>query len=736
MGVARGLVSAGIAYAVTWLVMVTRLKVLARRRRREPSPHSAAQLLAALAQCTEPQRCAAVADLENEAAAEVAWPLVPPNDAAEYREWPWKTKYSAEAVLRRARRLEDAPKEQDEEGFISASFEEQLQDVVAQVSGDQEVVFTLLDAAYADLLQDVKTQVERMSRSLFFVSLHRGTAVKALKLGCQVALLEEASSSKKEAIYLGKYYTAMLLCAAKIRFFFFEMDVWFPRGSALEVFRRAASSPALRRPSAAWALHTDNPYMINAGLYYVRPDVDEAPFHVFDAMLSYSRRHPGVFDQGLLNCVLKRMAKSGSSELAFIRDRDNCLDSNVDLNDFAIVPLINRRPVFNWSLVDALVAASFSTPFVNGDTTAVHVLTSKPLTSSAGKKIVAKELMLWEGSGCYYCVGGGAPKYLALDHALMTRHGGDDLEAIKRMLDELIAVAMLTRRVLVLPTVYHYGRRLPAWELVDTEPLPAWRETSFFGNPKLRVDPNARVARIAVARRSIGVARAGSSSGVWYRHDEHPVRAAFAVSLEDPVARESDVLFASLVEGRGTLWRHDDFVAPPRTHEPWLQAIVDAKLNKCEYLHREKRKTGLIAAHMDCGTQRVANEALTARWENNRRVKRQQRDARLNNRTFVPNEQAPSIAMDELLDPSQATHPMLTRVGRLHQCLAFDRALRHRLRQPPPTDDDRPHDSVDVHHRARRFVFGTIPGDLPRHLFLDWGTPPAHNTSALTASAM
>ena len=48
---------------------------------------------------------------------------------------------------------------------------------------------------------------------------------------------------------------------------------------------------------------------------------------------------------------------------------------------------------------------SHATPYVMRDTAAVHILTNKPLTASHGKKTVAKELMLWEGADCYYCVG-------------------------------------------------------------------------------------------------------------------------------------------------------------------------------------------------------------------------------------------------------------------------------------------------------------------------------------------
>ena len=65
---------------------------------------------------------------------------------------------------------------------------------------------------------------------------------------------------------MGKYYVAMLLCAARVRFFFFEMDVWLPpKGPAtvLDAFRAAADSwNGGLHTAAAWALQEDNPYTI------------------------------------------------------------------------------------------------------------------------------------------------------------------------------------------------------------------------------------------------------------------------------------------------------------------------------------------------------------------------------------------------------------------------------------------------------------------------------------------
>ena len=63
-----------------------------------------------------------------------------------------------------------------------------------------------------------------------------------------------------------------------------------------------------------------------------------------------------------------------------------------------------------WALFEIDEVISHAYPIITRDTSMVHVLTNVPLTAAAGKKVVAKELMLWEGSDCYFCVGptGGA----------------------------------------------------------------------------------------------------------------------------------------------------------------------------------------------------------------------------------------------------------------------------------------------------------------------------------------
>ena len=66
--------------------------------------------------------------------------------------------------------------------------------------------------------------------------------------------------------------------------------------------------------------------------------------------------------------------------------------------------LLNGSASFD--VVEPNVALSHDTPVIMPDTAVVHILTNRPLTSSHGKKTIAKELYLWHGAHCYYCIGG------------------------------------------------------------------------------------------------------------------------------------------------------------------------------------------------------------------------------------------------------------------------------------------------------------------------------------------
>lgn len=727
-----------VAYAVTWMLgaaprWVGRNKGLRRHFTQKqseiwllPSTSSgdkyvyaaAAEVVRLVAQCTKPQSCAHAA----QRAAPV--PLPPIDDEAYVPNADWASGIDAaffESVVDKDTQLTASIAENTLETLPRRSFEVEVAEAVAATIGSTvgatEVMFTVMDESYADMLSDVKAAAERMNGALFYVSLHSGTAVAARRLGCRVALLESKSMSKKQLVYMGKYYTAMLLCSAGVRFFFFEMDVWFPsRGqrTALDVFRAAASPQAtgVARVSATWALHTDNPYQINAGLYYVRPEVSSAPYYMFAAILDYSRRHQHVFDQGLLNCVLKRAASNASRELTFIRDRDNCADSEIDLADPSLSSVLNSAYLFNWTLVDAATIASYSTPFVASDTLAVHILTSRPLTSSAGKKVVAKELMLWEGdSDCYYCLGGSGRRFVALDGPLTSLDGMDDWHLIERILADLVVVARLSDRALVLPSVSQYGRRFPSWEVLDTKSLEGrmWRETTFLHNPKLNVSENAKVARIALVGQAVciqplaGPFGASTPAMQWYRKPllSH-LEVAVAAALRHPIAKQADLLLVSLAPDRGSLVHARLREVRDNPRETWANRLLSKKLTVCAYLHREKRKAAQIAAHMDCGTQLSTARAKRDKFGATAKGRLQPRDS--------------SVGVEVSYDISNAEDVhLVSAAGRHNTSHAFADDLRARL-----AAGNYPNDWLADLKTSGDRAFGPVPYSLSRFLYQSW----------------
>ena len=673
--------SFAVAYALACVVLLGRrqtsmdashrqwLRYLGRpSRRRTP-----ASIIASLAQCTAPQRC----DAEDDAP-EVTMPRTP--DTLTPRRW--AALYPS--LGKPARRTRNTT-------FAHGSFEEDFARAVASAigkGGRREIMFTVVDASYGDMIEEVRIAVGRLTTALVFVALDKETAVEARHRGVDVALLD-VELAKKDRIYLAKYYAAMLLCAGGIRFLFFEMDIWFFRKeqqktTLLDVVRAAATTT-----SAVFVLHTDNPYVINAGMYYILPDMDsEGTTLLFETIIDYARRHPSVFDQGLMNCILKRA--NAIPKLVFIRERDNCNEHQIDLTDFAIQKFLNYHKDhhgFNFNLVDAVVAASFSHPIVVQDTLAVHVLTSTPLTSANGKKIVAKELMLWEGTENYYDVG-GATKYLALEGALASPLGIDDLGSLRETLTDLIVLATLLNRVLVLPPVYFMGRRFPSWELVDVTHFE-WRETSFFANPRLRVHPDAKITRISLrSSRDLVVA---SDDVRWYQDEEgaflkDPLRYLWAAASDNV---DADVLFVAprrLVNNSSLSWPPALGWDNKHWSSPWLAEVGPSLVDQCDYKHREKRKAQTIAPHFDCGTTLATDRAKEAA----RRTRQKEQT------TTTPVVVVPGGDL-----------PMLTSRGRHQMGHTFRRMMEPHLRDLPfPVSLDPDHD-----------VFGVVPNWLPgKHL--------------------
>jgi len=317
------------------------------------------------------------------------------------------------------------------------------------------------------------------------------------------ALVEEA-----------KFGTAARLAGDGVDFLFLEMDVFL-----------------IRNPRALWdargdadvviSVHQENFNSINAGFYMVR--AGEKTRRLFRSALDFLVKYPSSWDQTLLECLMISQDPRAS--------RGKCTDLPGNLSDPVVLPIHGESGAggFQVALIDPDVVVSAPRPFFFRDSVAVHVLTDAPLTSSHGKKVVAKEMMLWEGASCYYCVGaaaeegtnGGLPpgpgRYLAYDDVISTNlaYNFHEQRAADAILLHLAAAALATNRTLILPMVFDSQRYIYGWQMLDTESLVRlgvdWREASFLRNPRLELPAALSVGHATIAEDSLTVQRVTST---------------------------------------------------------------------------------------------------------------------------------------------------------------------------------------------------------------------------------
>jgi hypothetical protein len=192
----------------------------------------------------------------------------------------------------------------------------------------------------------------------------------------------------------------------RTNFLFFEMDCWL-----LSHPLRAVQLHPIKADLYI-SLHQDNPFEFNVGYYYVEAQDSKAALRVerfFVATLAYLRAHDDAFDQKLINCLMKSYASQMDRSYVSLFSRAGCKGQKISLEDPSLVALTEVAKagdkVMSWALLEIDDILSSATPLMSRDTSTLHVLTNVPLTAASGKKVVAKELMVWEGAYCYYCVG-------------------------------------------------------------------------------------------------------------------------------------------------------------------------------------------------------------------------------------------------------------------------------------------------------------------------------------------
>jgi hypothetical protein len=96
-------------------------------------------------------------------------------------------------------------------------------------------------------------------------------------------------------------------------------------------------------------------------------------------------------------------------------------------------------------------------------------------------------------------------RYLAYDGGLISTNNiymFHDLRACQAVLLHMITVALLTNRILVLPSVFDAQRHVGGAQFIDLKSLEAlgveWRESTFLHNRKITFGPDASVSHAVI----------------------------------------------------------------------------------------------------------------------------------------------------------------------------------------------------------------------------------------------
>ena len=386
------------------------------------------------------------------------------------------------------------------------------------------VAFTVADGHYAAGLADHALDVSRAygaSTPLLVVALDDEAAAAACAAGAAVARFEAAEKDgtgarrrKKAAVYAAKYGTMASLLRAGLDVTFGEMDV-FLIGDPLAAASCAgeACSEGLADPADADVVigaHQDNCAEFNAGWYHARSKHADVAA-LFEDLDRYTAAHPKVFDQQVLNCMLKRaLATPGHHRHECETRGGNSKSALGASNDTILRPWTTPPHRVSFSVLGGDVLAAHPQPFVLPPTVGIHVLTNTPLTDARAKTDVARELGMWPGADGYYAVGGGAPKYLVYANNLLSTSDEPRYHSMTWLvaaLCHLVFLARVTGRVLVLPTIFDFQQFHYAADHFDLRSVEAflggersWRESTFFSNARLDVAPDATTATLAVTR--------------------------------------------------------------------------------------------------------------------------------------------------------------------------------------------------------------------------------------------
>ena len=371
------------------------------------------------------------------------------------------------------------------------------------------VSFTISDYKYAqDMMQDVfemAHSVVGFRNAFFMVAMDTPT----MELACQhnlpfLAWPQQEKSQQdgqlKNSVANSKFDVSYLLAKRRQSFFFFEMDVWFVK-SPISVLREQTDD-------ILFSGHQNNPEAANIGVYSVI--ANEASEEYLRICIEILEQSPDTHDQAIMQQVYDFLNKLKAGQ-PFEYSRHGFKEPYPKFPTF-------QHPAKHGRFVPFQIVAD-ERPVASEDTLAIHTLCGAPLRNPHGKKMIAKELGAWYGSGNYYY--GKHNRYLWLDghtwngfSMAMSWPGFDPWESYHHIellfwsIAATVALARRTNRIWVMPKILNDAGIHFLWTFLDMSSIEALqvdvRETNFPVNPKAWHSPSVPfdpVARTAVGAR-------------------------------------------------------------------------------------------------------------------------------------------------------------------------------------------------------------------------------------------
>jgi len=386
----------------------------------------------------------------------------------------------------------------------------------ADSASENIIGFTMTDAKYADLLEEhLWTARNTVGLDFFFVVAYDASArAHACGLGADVVDASGLSRNSSEsgrggartvkglsremlgksperdrlraATTKAKFVVALALARAKANFVFWESDVFLLR-RPWQLFRWL-SDPAIDLVVSA---HQYSPQEPNIGVFGAKGN--EKTALVFENTIKWTALDTKLHDQRAF-CLVARLCLNKDHR-----------QSPVD------VPLPAGLRVGVKLLGSHDVAASVTPRVLPGESFAIHVLSTTPLQSPAGKSYLSRELRAhpptdrWFTTAPSATTGArpeanpilkderkrcpGPTRVLAVEGSLSISRdpGYHCTECLRWTLSWLAALALVSGRTLVLPAVlFDFDLQFAAiyLDLDSLSRIVPWRETSFLSDPR------------------------------------------------------------------------------------------------------------------------------------------------------------------------------------------------------------------------------------------------------------